>query len=106
MKANLDRRITIQVKTTTRDDAGGEVTTWADALRVCAAKADQGGREFRAAGTLLAETTTVFTIRHFRGLGALTHRISYDGTSYDILSVGEIGRRDGMIVQAKARAPQ
>lgn len=101
----LDRRIVIQTATNTTDSSGGFTTVWTDTARIWASKSDQGGREFRAAGTLMAETTTVFGIRYFTGL-TTQHGISYDGKFYDIVSIGEIGRREGMTIQAKERLPQ
>lgn len=99
----LDRRITIQRKAESKDSSGGAVTTWKDLSKVWASKADQGGREFRAAGTLLSETDSVVTIRHFTGL-TTADRINYGGKNFDILSIGEIGRREGMILQCKTEA--
>jgi SPP1 family predicted phage head-tail adaptor len=98
----LDRRITIQAPVQARDASGGVVTTWLDAATVSAQRIDQGGREFRSAGSLLSETTAIFEIRYFRGI-TTAHRVKESETVYDVLAVGEIGRREGMRLQAKVR---
>lgn len=102
---SMDRRIKLQRATINRDANSSAVTTWADLASVWANKADQGGREFRAAGALLSETTTVFRIRYFSGLTS-ADRVEYGGIKYDILSIGEIGRRDGMTLQCATEATQ
>jgi SPP1 family predicted phage head-tail adaptor len=98
----LDRKITIQVKTVTRDAEGGPVETWADEATRYAQKIDQGGREFRSAGVVNSEVTTLFRMRYYGGLTA-QHRIVYSGVTYEIVSVNEgAGRLDETLVQAKA----
>lgn len=97
----LDRRITIQAKTTTRDASeGGTVDTWADVVTVWAEKLDVGGSKGFRGGALRPETDTVFTIRHRSDVTAL-HRITYQGAIYGIVSVAEIGRREGLTIQTK-----
>jgi SPP1 family predicted phage head-tail adaptor len=102
----LDRRITIQRKTTTRDANGGEVVTWSDWKTVWASKADQGSREFRSAGALYAETTTIFGIRYLAGVTG-QDRIVYRETVYDIVGApSEVVRLTEMLIQAKTEAVQ
>jgi SPP1 family predicted phage head-tail adaptor len=100
MNVRLDTPITIQSKTVTVDSGGGALETWMDDLVVWAGKADQGGREFRAAGMMLAETTTVFTIRYMDGLTS-ENRIRSGSRSYDIVAISEVGRRQWLLVQTK-----
>jgi SPP1 family predicted phage head-tail adaptor len=88
----LDRSIVIQTRADTRDANGGITTTWSTFATVWARRADQGGREFRSAGILNAEITTLWTIRYIDGLTA-KHRITYGSGVWDILSIGELGNR-------------
>lgn len=100
---DLDRSVTIQAKTVTRDDFGGPVETWADEITRRAKKIDQGGRDFRAAGVLNAEVTTLFKMRYYAGLTP-QKRIVCGGLTYDIVAAYEgAGRLQETIVQAKVQ---
>ena len=96
----LDRQITIQAKTVVRGTGGSFSQSWTDEAVTWATKIDQGGREFRAAGTVLSETTTIWTIRYRADLTTFK-RIKYGSLVYQILAVSEIGRRTWQAVQTK-----
>ena len=97
----LDRRITIERVTTARDEYGDPIETWTDLITIDAEKREPRGREFFAAGTV-AEVNTVFVCRHMDVPSLTTQdRISYDGKDYDIVFVGEIGRREAWEIMAK-----
>jgi SPP1 family predicted phage head-tail adaptor len=101
MKAGkLDRRITIQVKTATRDNFGAEIiayntlaTVWAEVLPI-------SGREYFTASQFVPEAQFRMRIR-FREDFDETAQILYDGTVYDILYIAEIGRADGLEILVK-----
>lgn len=97
---SLDRQITIQSKVAATDSGGGYTETWSDVLVVWADRADQGSREFRAAGSVHAETTTLWKMRYRDGITA-ENRIKHGSQIFDIISVSEIGRKAGLQVQAK-----
>ena len=97
----LDRKVTIQAKTTTTDAFGGIVETWADDSTRWAKKIEQGGREFRAAGAINADVTTIFKMRYSADLTA-QHRLSYGGRTYEILGITEGNERGReMLVQTR-----
>lgn len=96
----LDRRITLQTATQTRGAAGGFTSSWVDTATVWAEYMPQGGREFRAAGALHAETSVLFRIR-YRAATTADMRISFGGALYDIISIAEEGRREALLIQAK-----
>jgi SPP1 family predicted phage head-tail adaptor len=99
----LDRLVTVQQVTPTKNAEGFPVETWSDLTRVWAKKEDRGGRQFTAvAQGIAAESDTLFTIRY---LSAVTpqHRISFNAKIYDILSVSEVGRNAYMLLACKAR---
>lgn len=79
----LNRQITIQQYTATRDSYGGEVQTWADLATVWAKKAHRTSREFFAAQKTNAETTDMFIIRFRSGI-TTKMRVTFDGKTYDI----------------------
>jgi SPP1 family predicted phage head-tail adaptor len=99
----LDRLITIQALTESRDAGGGIVQTYTTEAQVWAARADAGGREFRSFGQLSAEVNAVFTIRAYSGL-TTKHRIVDSGYRYDIAYVQPIDRSGYQTVQAKGVA--
>jgi SPP1 family predicted phage head-tail adaptor len=97
---NLDRQVTIQSAATTRDASGGVVLTWSDVVTVWGHKAEQGGREFRSAGTVHAEATVLITIRYYAPL-TTDHRLTVEGRTLDILAINEIGRRTHQLCQCR-----
>lgn len=101
----LDRRITIEKNTETRSPSGGTVDGWADhvANEPAQVRAVGGGERFRGAH-IVAEATTSFVIRWRAGLDEKM-RIQYDGHAYDIHRIDEIGRREGLLIQASRRGP-
>jgi len=97
----LDRSIVIQKNTPTRSGTGAEKQSWATFATVWAeVKEVSGGETFRGA-QIVAEATKVFLIRHRTDL-TTKMRISYDGDIYDIHKMPELGRREGLIIQASA----
>jgi SPP1 family predicted phage head-tail adaptor len=99
----LDRRIELRHRTTTRTEASGQtVEAWpVEYATVWAEKFDLRGREYFAAQQVTAEVTTRFRIRH-RGDVLMTDRIACEGLSYNINSIAEIGRREGLEILATA----
>ncbi len=101
MAGRLDRQITLQKPTTTKDDYGEEQTTWSDYRTVWGSIQEQSGREMFEAGKL-AEIDAVFKVRY---LSEITRewRLKYDGQVYDITNIKELGRKDGLEIAATAR---
>lgn len=98
----LDRRVTIQARTAAQNSAHGETTyTWADVATVWAAVQDLRGREYFAAQQEQAEVSTRFTMRWRTGVTVL-NRLVYDGKTYNIRQVAELGRRAGLEILADA----
>jgi len=85
--------ITIQTKTMSTDDYGGQVETWADFTKVWAAVWPLKGRELFAAQAAKSETTVRFNIRWIAGLSE-SMRIVYNGKNYDITGLINIGERN------------
>ena len=105
MKAgNLDRRITIQALTATQDGAGQPVETWADLATVWANVQHLRGIEPFQGQEFNAQRKTVFKIR-YRDDVDVTCQIIFDGDTYDIFSVNETGRRDGLEISALVLVP-
>lgn len=116
----LDRLITIQRKTVTQSDSGAVQETWADIVtrRPASISPVRGDERFNAPQTV-ANQQTEFRIRYSNDVANLNpgeYRIIYPALSadspnesaiesrrYDILSVDEIGRREGLKIIAVRR---
>jgi SPP1 family predicted phage head-tail adaptor len=103
----LDRSIVIQARTETgRDAMNAPIFTWAKihiADTIPAAIETAGGSERFFGQQLIAKTDKVFRIRYRSDVGPL-NRIVYDGRDWDINATHELGRRDGLLIAATARA--
>lgn len=101
----MDRRITLQRKSSSGDSFGQPIETWADISggTVWAEVSPVSGNERWLSQQMIAEADTLFRIRYMAGLTPLD-RVVYDGRTYDVKSVIEIGRREGLDISAKTRA--
>lgn len=97
----LDRRITIKEITTARNDVGEPVETQSTFATVWASKRDLSSREFLEARQYSSEITTEFKIRYLPGIkhGMV---IDFDGDTYRIEQVKELGRKVAQIILASA----
>lgn len=102
---NLDRRITLQRATVTRDEYNAEVSTWATLATVAASyEPIKDGERFRA-GERAADMSTRFQVRYSSDVSGLTaeDRLIFEGRTYEIEHVKEIGRREGLELTTVAR---
>jgi SPP1 family predicted phage head-tail adaptor len=90
----LDRKITVQRASETRNAYNEIEPVWADLFTVWASKKTQSGREALQAEQVVASNTVVFAIRY----KAITtkDRVIFEGQTYDITSLNELGRREGL----------
>lgn len=100
----LDRLVTLQTRTLTRNAYGEQEETWATLAQVWAEKIDLKGREFVAAQQTSADVSTRWRIR-FRDDVTVLNQLLVDGITYDINQVSEIGRREGLELFTQARVP-
>jgi SPP1 family predicted phage head-tail adaptor len=98
----LDRRITIQARTLTKDAAGGRVETWADAFDCWAEDVRQIQREAITADADRAVTSRQFRIRYKSGLASGTHRVFYQLKFYDITGITEEGRQHMLLLDCQS----
>jgi len=107
MKAGkLDRRITLQRFTSTVDAYNEPVLTWAPlAVRWASYEPLSDGERFRA-GETAADASARFVIRWSSEVSSLNpkDRLTFEGVTYQILRVKEIGRREGLEITTSARA--
>lgn len=101
MKAGkLDRRVTLQTLTVTRDSYGAAIESWTDLDTVWAEVIPLKGREYFTAAQIVAEKMLKFRIRYRTDLTE-TMRIVYAGQTYDVQYMAEIGRRAGFELMGK-----
>jgi SPP1 family predicted phage head-tail adaptor len=100
----LDRRITIQGQSIAHSDSGQEKITWVDVATVWAEKREDRGTERFATKQIIGHAVTTFRIRWSDTVSAVTseHRIEFDGRIFNITDVRELGRREGIEIDAYA----
>lgn len=103
---DLDRRITIQRGTPVRDDLNNEVLAWTDLVALSASRRAASTNERLAQQEVGADFEQVFATRWSPTAATINpkDRLVFDGRIYDIVSATEIGRRDGILIKATARA--
>lgn len=105
LAGRLDREVDILESAGSQDDTGDDRRTWSVVATIWAEKQDLAGKTFFAARQDNSEITTRFRMRWRTGLSA-DNRLRYDGVDYEIVSVAELGRRDGLEVMTRARVGQ
>ncbi len=100
----MDRLITIQENTPSYNALNEDTEGWGTITtdgQVWAAKKEIAGSEVTIAGqTLQAEMVTEWRIHHRTDITNLM-RISFGGNLYDITSIAEIGRGEGLLITTK-----
>jgi SPP1 family predicted phage head-tail adaptor len=96
MKAGaLDRRITIQDRVETQNSFGEAQISYNDVATVWAEVKPLTGREYFSAAQYVPEAKLKIRIRYRPGVTE-KQRIMYQGETYDIGYIAEIGRREGL----------
>ena len=98
----MDRRITVQARTLTKDAAGGKQETWADSFDCWAEVVTQKAAEGVAADADRATDERQFRIRYRSAIASGTHRILYQRKFYDITGITEEGRQDRILITCRA----
>jgi SPP1 family predicted phage head-tail adaptor len=98
----LDKRIALQTLTETVNASGfGEIErSWATTFSVWATEMPKKALEKYAIGGRLTEKMIAFKVR-FRTDISESMRISFESKSYRILSITNLGRRDGLEILAE-----
>lgn len=102
----LDRRVTVEFRTKGTSSSGEPTETWGSAEAIWAGVRPLSGREYYSAlaAQVVAEETLIFRLRWRSDVRPGNARIKYDAGDgeriYNIRRVAEIGRREGLDVQA------
>lgn len=99
----LDRVIKLQDRASGINALGEPSGAWNDTATVWANYSPVRGTESFMGNQKYASAEAKFIIRYRTGVTART-RIIYDGKTWDILGVEEIGRQEGLAIVAKAGA--
>lgn len=102
----LDRKIVIQRFTSTLDSYNEPVLSWSTlATRSASYEPISDGERFRA-GETAATASARFVIRYSSAVSTLNpkDRLTFDGDTWQILHVKEIGRREGIEITVSGRA--
>lgn len=102
-----NRRIVIQRATTTQDAGSGEnVETWATLATEFAEMMPLSDSERLKAAEISAEISVRFRLAWKSSLSTVNpkDRLTFDGRTFDIWGVKEIGFREGIEISANARA--
>lgn len=94
----LNRKITIQKSTVSKNDIGTVEDTWEDYKYAWANVYVRGGDTSYLNGQELPYTTTEFTIRYDEAMN-YNYRIKFKNDYYKILHVEEMGRKEGLKIR-------
>jgi SPP1 family predicted phage head-tail adaptor len=97
---DLDRRITFQQATQTRNANGEVIDTWSDYASRWAALDYGGGSDAAEADRLLAKSTVTFTVRYDARINK-GMRIKYKHWYHNIIRLTELGRQDFLILDCE-----
>lgn len=102
----LDRRITILRDAPVNNSFNEPVSVWGDHAIVWAGFKPVSDGEKWASGQTLASAIVRFTVRWSSQVSDVDprDRITFDGRTYDILGIKEVGRREYLEITAAARA--
>lgn len=101
----LDRTIVIQIPTTTVDDYGTPVETWATLATIRAEMLQSTAKEWQRDYGASSETAIIFRVRYLANV-ALPCRIVHNGETYDLKETKEIGRRRVLELRCIRIGPQ
>lgn len=94
----LDRRVSLQVRTTTKDNTGTRLETWAEESAIWAELMATTGSESSVDGALRERQATRWRIRYRAGVSSNTHRIVYNSKTYEITGITETGGREAFLI--------
>lgn len=97
----LNRRLTVQARILTKDDAGGRVESWIDTGEVWGEMIEQKQSEAINSDAERTTTATIFRIRYM-AITSGDNRIKYHDQTYGIEGVVEEGIRNTLKLTCRA----
>lgn len=101
----FDRRVTIQENIPSLDGAGQTIENWMSVTTAWMGIKPARGNEKFLAQQVVGKAVTTFRCRYVN-LDFITvkHRLVFDGKNWDIHDVREVGRQEGLEIDASARS--
>jgi SPP1 family predicted phage head-tail adaptor len=96
MIGEMDRRVQLQVRTLTTDTTGERVESWTTSYTVFASRTQRQGKTTLQDKQEVAWRDDIYRIYYFPGVSPADTRLVDDGQIYNIVSVTELGRRQGL----------
>jgi SPP1 family predicted phage head-tail adaptor len=93
--SRLDRRVLLSHRVVMVSANGQRSYTFVPYVEVWAMKIEAGGREYQAGQTLIGEATFTFRIRWRKDVKS-TDQVTFEGAIFNIGTISEIGRREGL----------
>jgi len=93
---SLDRRVTWQTATVTKDGTGNDVKTWATSFETWCGKLNLSGAEFIQAGENVDEQTVKIELRDRAGLSPVD-RFIFEGKTWRIHAITESPTRPELL---------
>jgi SPP1 family predicted phage head-tail adaptor len=100
----MDRRVTLQERSATREQDGSENVTWSTVAEVWAQIVPLRGQERYGAGAEQPERDARIRIRWRAGISS-GMRVLHDDRVWDIKAVLEVGRREGLDLLCSGQQP-
>lgn len=102
----LDRRVALKRKTITRGEGNAPIEAWTTIATVWASRRDVTDIERLRADEIGAVLTTRFQIRYSPTVSDLSpaDRLTCEGRTYNIEGVLQLGRDEGLEINASTRA--
>lgn len=98
----LDRRVTILKRVETKNSFGEIIENFVVDRDIWAQRIQVQGNERFIIAQFVDKVDTLFKIRWRTGLNAIT-RLRFEGNDYDVYGVLEIGRKEGLAINASMR---
>lgn len=99
----LDRQIALERKSETVSVSGTVVSAWTQIATVRAELVQQGTEEALTGYGEAERGNLVFRIRYLAGI-TTADRVIFEGTTYDIDEIAELGRKRGLELRVKGAA--
>ncbi|MCS3740228.1 phage head closure protein [Rhizobium sp. BK661] len=97
----LDRTISVERLAETVSASGAVSSAWTNIATVRAEIVHQSASEFLTGFGEAQDGTIIFRVRYLPGIST-ADRVAYNGASYDLKEITEIGRRRGLELRAVA----
>ena len=97
----MNRRLTIEVRTLTKDSAGGRSESWGSDFKAWAEQLKSKEVERVVAESDRSEDSRHWRVRWRSDIDPRTHRVSYAGAKFQIVGMTEEGIKDHLVLSCR-----